>query len=183
MAREGLNDRQKLFVEEYLLDFNATQAAIRAGYSKETANEQGARLLANASVAAAIDVRRAELMEQLNLKQEDVIRELAKLAFSNMADYMTVGPDGTAYLDLSTLTRDQAAAISELTSETYMEGRGDNAVPVKRAKIKLSDKKGNLELLGRYFKMFVDKSEVTGDINVHVIRDKPIPVNHDDDDD
>ena len=75
--------KQERFVEEYLIDLNATQAAIRAGYSPKTANEQGARLLAKVSVQTAISKAQAERSRRTGINQDRVIRELAKVAFLN----------------------------------------------------------------------------------------------------
>ena len=72
--------RQRRFVGEYLLDLNATQAAIRSGYSVRTANEQGARLLANASIVAAIQTAQEARSERLQLTQDDVLRGLLREA-------------------------------------------------------------------------------------------------------
>ena len=78
-----LTAKQQRFVEEYLIDLNATQAAIRAGYSPKTANEQGARLLANASVQEAIAKAMAERSRRTGISQDRVIQELARIAFVN----------------------------------------------------------------------------------------------------
>ena len=77
---QQLTPRQSRFVDEYLVDLNATQAAIRAGYSARTANEQGARLLANASVAAAAQSAQLARSERLQLTQDDVLRGLHREA-------------------------------------------------------------------------------------------------------
>lgn len=145
----SLNAKQERFIAEYLVDLNATQAAIRAGYSKKTADRQGHRLLKKAEIAAAVSERRSEMIAKLEITQESVAQELAKLGFSNMADYLCVTPDGDPYLDLSDLTRDQSAAISEVTVEDYTEGRGRDARNVRRVKTKLADKKSALVALGK----------------------------------
>jgi phage terminase small subunit len=87
MPRTGLTPKQERFVQEYLIDLNATQAAIRAGYSKKTANEQGARLLANASVAAAVKEALARRAEKSQMKAEEVLAELAAIANADMDTY------------------------------------------------------------------------------------------------
>jgi hypothetical protein len=75
-----MTPRQQRFVEEYLVDLNATQAAVRTGYSAYTANEQGARLLANASVAAAIRSAEHARSERVRITQDDVLRGLHREA-------------------------------------------------------------------------------------------------------
>ena len=85
----ALNDKQRRFVEEYLIDLNATQAAIRAGYSAKTAQEQGARLLLNAMVKSAINAGLAQKQEKSERKASDVLKDIQELgkraieAFSN----------------------------------------------------------------------------------------------------
>lgn len=74
-----LNDKQLRFVDEYIIDLNATQAAIRAGYSPKTANEQGARLLAHVSVKAAIDAKMAKRAKKTNISQEWVLKQLQRV--------------------------------------------------------------------------------------------------------
>lgn len=156
----GINDKQARFVEEYLVDLNATQAAIRAGYSERTAYSQGQRLLKNVEVAAAIAAGQAKLAAKLEITQERVRDELAKIAFANMGDYIAITPDGDAYVDLSDLTPEQSAAIGEITVEDYKDGRGEDARDVRRVKFKLNDKKAALDSLMRHLGGFKDKVEV-----------------------
>lgn len=80
ITTQELTDRQARFCEEYLIDLNATQAAIRTGYSEKTANEQGARLLANVSVQGKIAELKAERAKRTEMTQDSVIQELAAVA-------------------------------------------------------------------------------------------------------
>lgn len=80
----SLTPKQQRFVGEYLVDLNATQAAMRAGYSEATAYSQGQRLLKNVEVAAAVGCRRAELAKKVELTQEMIVAELAKIGFSDI---------------------------------------------------------------------------------------------------
>jgi hypothetical protein len=75
-----MTPKQARFVDEFLVDLNATQAARRAGYSVRTANEQGARLLANASVAKAVQAAQAVRSERVQITQDDVLRGLHREA-------------------------------------------------------------------------------------------------------
>ena len=164
-----LTPKQARFVNEYLIDLNATQAAIRSGYSERTAKSQGQRLLTHVDIKASIASRQHELAETCEVTQERIIRELAKLGFSNQLDYMSVDGNGSPFVDLSTLTRDQAAAIQEFTSETYCDGSGDGVREVKKIRLKLADKRGALVDLGRHLNMFADRVDVNATINVHVL--------------
>ena len=150
----ALTAKQRRFVEEYLVDANATQAAIRAGYSPRTAGSIGQENLTKPEIASALEKAQAERAARVQVTADEVLAELKKLGFSNMLDYATIQPDGTAYVDLSSLTREQAAAIQEMTVDEYTEGRGEDARPVKKVRVKLVDKKGTLELLGQHLGLF-----------------------------
>jgi phage terminase small subunit len=163
-----LTAKQALFVKEYLVDLNATRAAIAAGYSKRTAEAAGSRLLRHVKVGAEIEKQIAERKQRLNISADAVLQELAKIAFANMMDYVTI-QEGEAYVDLSKVTREQAAAIQEITAETYVDGykgKGEEKKPivVKRTRFKLADKRASLELLGKHLKLFTERTE-TLDLN------------------
>lgn len=158
-----LTAKQARFVDEYLIDLNATQAAIRAGYSKKTAGQIGDENLKKPQIKKAIEERQQKRSERTEITQDRVLQELAKIGFSNMLDYVNTTADGDLVTDFSTLTRDQAAAISEVTVEEYVEGKGDAARDVKRVKFKLGDKRAALVDMGRHLGMFKDKMEVTGE--------------------
>ena len=72
-----MTDKQARFCEEYMIDLNATQAAIRAGYSPKTANEQAARLLANVSIQNRIAQLQAEQSRRTGVSADRVVRELS----------------------------------------------------------------------------------------------------------
>jgi phage terminase small subunit len=158
----NLTPAQALFVQEYLVDLNATQAAIRAKYAPESAAVQGHRLVRKANVASAIQQAMDARAARTNVTQDRVIAELAKLGFANMADYMRTTSQGDPYLDLSNLSRDQSAAIAEVTVDDYVEGRGEDARSVKRVRVKLADKRAALVDIGRHLGMFRDKIEMSG---------------------
>ena len=113
----SLTPKQSRFVEEYLVDLNATQAAIRAGYSKRSARIQGHENLTKPHIEAAISAAQQARSKRTEITQDMVVRELGMLAFSNMGDYMTVTEDGGVLFDFSSMTREQAAAIGKLVIE------------------------------------------------------------------
>lgn len=163
MSKGGkLNDKQQRFVEEYLIDLNATKAAIRSGYSEKTARSIASELLTNPNIEEAVAVGRKRLSEATAVTAEAVVNELRKLGFSNMADYMRPGSDGDPTLDFSNLTRDQAAALVEVTVEDFKDGRGEDARDVRRVKFKLADKRAALVDLGKHLGLFVERHEHTG---------------------
>jgi phage terminase small subunit len=87
----GLTPKQQTFVDEYLVDLNATQAAIRAGYSKKTARSQGERMLTNVDVAAAIQKGFQERSERTKITAEKVLLELAVIAFADLQQLADMG--------------------------------------------------------------------------------------------
>lgn len=159
---EGLNVKQARFSQEYVIDLNATQAAIRAGYSKKTAGQIGHELLKKPEIADAIAAAMNDRAARTNVTADRVLYELARIAFANMAEYVTIQDDGSAIVDLSQLTPDRAAAIQEVITETYIEGRGEAAVPVKKMRLKLHARSRALELLGKHTGLFAERLEHTG---------------------
>ena len=163
-----LTPKQESFARFFVETANASEAyrrAYDASKMKDTSVHVNAcKLLAETKVAQRVASLQQEVAKRHDITVDKIIRELALIGFSNMLDYMTVNDSGSAFVDLSRLTRDQAAAIGELTSETYFEGSGEEAVSVKRTKFKLSDKRAALVDLGKHLGMFVERKEVTGSI-------------------
>ena len=171
-----LTPKQSRFVDEYLIDLNATQAAIRAGYSENCASETGYENLRKPQIQVEIQRALNRRAEQCEITAERVLMELARIAFSNMADYVTAQDDGTAFVDLSQLTPDQAAAIQEIQTDEYMEGRGEDAVAVRKIKFKLHQRTRALELLGKHLGMFDDRLQIAAvpgfDVNFRLVEPK-----------
>ena len=149
-----LTPKQPRFVEEYLVDLNATQAAIRAGYSPKTAGQIGERLLKKVEIQQALAERMKAREQRTEVTQDRVVKELAKIAFGDPRNVMTWGPTGVKLKASTELTDDEAAFVSEV-SETTTEHGGS-------LKLKTNDKLKALELLGRHLGMFKEKVEVTG---------------------
>lgn len=158
----SLTNKQARFVEEYLVDLNATQAAIRSGYSEKTAGAIGTENLAKPLIAKAIEEAQQARSERTEITADRVLNELAKLGFSNMMDFMRVGADGDPVTDFSALSRDKAAAISEVTVETFKDGTSKDARDVRRVKFKLTDKRAALVDIGRHLGMFKERFEHSG---------------------
>ena len=159
----GLTPKQQRFVEEYLVDLNATQAAIRAGYSEHTAKDIGCENLAKPNIAEAIAEAREKLSERTEINQEWVLKRLARMADANMEDYVRVDGEGLAHVDLSEVTRDQFAVVTEITSDRLNTrgSDGETQAETTRTKIKISDQQAALEKIGRHLGMFKDKMEVS----------------------
>ena len=158
------NQRHERFAQLLAEGKTADEAYQEAGFSANRGN--ATRLKANES----IQVRMAEILgvaaSKAEVSVESVLRELSLLGFSNMQDYMRAGSNGDPYLDFSGLTREQAAALTEVTVEDFTEGRGENKRDVRRVKFKLADKRAALVDLGKHLGMFKELHEhdVTGDL-------------------
>jgi phage terminase small subunit len=162
-----LTDKQEMFISEYLVDFNATRAAKSAGYSEDTARSIGCENLTKPDILAEIEKRMAARHKRLEISADRILDELRKLAFANMQDYIRVTPEGEAFVDLGSMTREQAAAIQEIKVDESAGGIGDGRRErVQRTTFKLADKGINLERLGRYHKMFTERVEHAVDENL-----------------
>lgn len=157
MAEGVLTDRQQRFVEEYLVDLNGTQAAIRSGYSAKTANEQAARLLANVSVAQAVAQAKAERSKRIGLTADRVLEELASIGFARLGDYVRWSGDRVLLEDSEGV---DTRAVAEVSSHESKFGTS--------VKVKMHDKVGTLKLLGQHIGMFTDRLEHSGKVEHQV---------------
>lgn len=159
-----LTPKQEAFARAFVETNNASEAYRRSydcSRTKDTSVHVNAcKTLADTRVALRVQELREKAAKRNDVTVDKIIRELALIGFSNMLDFIGTQDDGSAYVDLSRLTRDQAAAINEVTSEVYMEGAGEDAKPVKRTKFKLADKRAALVDLGKHLGMFVERKEI-----------------------
>ena len=159
MAR--LNAKQKRFVDEYLIDLNATQAAIRAGYKKTEYTDTNAnKLLENTRIREAIDKAMAERSKRTGINQDRVIQELARIAFVNPQNVINA-EDGSVREDA---TEDDLACIQAVKVKTVS---GDKGYSEER-EVRLNDKMKALELLGKHLGMFTDKVELDADLELNI---------------
>lgn len=154
-----LTAKQQRFCDEYLIDLNATQAAIRAGYSPKTAEQAASRLLTIVKVSDEIKREMAERSKRTGINQDRVVQELAKLAFVNIADVV----------DLDNATVRRSATDEDLACIQSVKMKPSEFGTERE--IKLYDKKASLELLGRHLGMFKDKLEVEADMNLNITVD------------
>jgi phage terminase small subunit len=156
MARK-LTDKQKKFVEEYLIDLNATQACIRAGYSPKTADRIGPELLGKTCVSEAISNAMAERSKRTGINQDRIVQELARIAFVKITD--VVDSDGEIKTDASD---DDLACIESYKVEDSDSVNGSSS----KREVKLASKIKALELLGKHVGMWNDKIQV--DVSIPV---------------
>lgn len=146
----ALTPKQLLFVKEYLIDFNATQAAIRAGYSKKTARSQGQRLLTNVDICTEIQKSVNERAERTEVTADRVVLEYARIAFLNPAKFFTM-VDDTVLLDFNDCQEDEIRAIAEIQQEMYVEKDGtETGQTVKKTKLKFHNKLNALDALAKH---------------------------------
>lgn len=171
----ALTPKQKIFVDEYLVDLNATRA-YKVAYSRvkneETAAAAGARLLRNVKVVEYVQKRMDERAQRTEITQDRVLQELAKLGFF---DIRKLFDDSGKPLDITGLDDETAACIAGLEVMDVYEGAGeDKEFSGYVKKYKLSDKLKALELIGRHLGMFKDKMDIehSGVVDVRKVYDE-----------
>lgn len=160
----NLTPKQQRFVEEYLIDLNATQAAIRAGYSPRTANEQGAQNLAKLSVAEAIAEAQAEREERTKIDADYVLKRLVEI---DQMDVLDIMDDQMKIRPVNEWPKVWRQYVVNLENLELSDGEGCFK------KIKWPDKVKNLELLGRHVSVgaFKDKVEHSGKLEIQSLSD------------
>jgi Terminase small subunit len=175
-----LTKKKLVFVNEYMQDFNATRAAKAAGYSAKTATQAGSRLLKDVNVKAEIEHRSKGAMKKVEdaadaaianyaITAENILASLAKMGLdrSPLAKFLKV-QNGNLTYDFTNASPEDLLAlspmISEIKTESWVEGKGEDAHQVVRSTVKLVDQKGVLELLGRWhkLKLWSDRVEIGG---------------------
>jgi hypothetical protein len=166
---KSLTTREMIFVNEYIQDCNATRAAKAAGYSPKTASQSGSRLLKSVKVAAeiarrtkgplaAVEAAADAALHKHVVTTESIIESLAEMGLAHgvLAKFLKVN-EGNLEYDFSGAEREElrsiAPMIAEIKTEHYAEGRGDGAREVIRSTVKFVERKGVLELLGRWNKL------------------------------
>lgn len=159
-----LTDKQKKFVDEYLICLNATEAAIRAGYSKKTAGSVGHENLKKPEIEKAIAEKQKKLQEKTEITTERVLDEYAKLAFSQLPGIANYSGGYMSLEDFENLTDAQRACIKdfECTTEKQIDPSGE-VVPVSKVKVKLHDKMKALDSIARHLGLFNGKVGAEGE--------------------
>ncbi len=150
MSSSNVSPKQAIFAAEYLVDGNATRAAIAAGYKPESAHVAGARLLKHPKVAAAIADGRGRLAKKLEISAERVLQELAKLAYFDVGKLYDTDGNRIPVHQLDEQTR---AAIAAVEDETKTAACGAER---RIQRVRMADKGANLERLGKHLKLFGD---------------------------
>ena len=188
MAKTGrkagkLTDLQKKFIKEYLIDLNITAAALRAGYSEKTAYSIGQETFNKPHIQAAIQKETNKRARRTEITADKVLEEYAKLGFSDVTDYLQVVTERI----LVGHDKETGEPISDISQFVLMKDTKD-IPPEKLAAIsevkqhkdgsisfKLHDKRGALDSIARHLGMFVEKKEITGNIEVGIKLPSDIP--------
>lgn len=162
-----ITKKNEVFCEEYLIDLNATQAAIRAGYSPNTAGSIGFELLKKPKIRARIDQAMAERSKRTGINADRVLRELGRIAFLNPKDVIDLN---TAEV-LETATDDDLAVIAGVKVKyvPHKDFDEDGEPVIEQAierEVKMADKLKALELCGRHLGMFKDNPEANAPVTV-----------------
>lgn len=161
----SLTPKQQRFVEEYLVDLNATQAAIRAGYSARTARQIGDENLSKPDVAAAVAAAQAERSARTEITADRVLKELAKIGFSDIRKIFTPGGNLLSPSDMDEETAASVSAVEVVTRRVPSEdGEGFDVEYIH--KVKAWDKLGALTQIGRHLGMFTDKVYHSGGVTL-----------------
>lgn len=155
-----MDDKRARFVAEYLKDLNATQAAIRAGYSANSARQQASDLLANPDIADAVAEGKARQLAKAELTAVRVLEELRRLSFS---DVRRLFDDDGNLKALHTLTDDESACIASVEIVKKNLAAGDGQTDTVH-KLKVWDKTRSLEMLAKHFGLLIDKMEHSGEV-------------------
>ena len=166
-----LTDKQELFCREYLVDLNATQAAIRAGYSENTASEQGARLLVNVKVQNYIQELKQQRNERNKVNADYVLKRLVEIDQMDILDILAPSGD---FLPIKEWPKTWRTTLSGL--DIAIIGSGDSDAIIK--KIKWPDKVKNLELLGKHVSVqaFKEKTETTVSVADELITEMEVTI-------
>lgn len=167
-----LRPEEKLFVEAYLSTLASSAAAAgkaivdMLGSKHEIDNtSRAAALLQRPAVKQAIFQRAREMSAKFEISTDRLLKEVASIAFANMANYVHIGADGEPVIDLSNCTYEQMSAISEITVEDYTEGRGEMARDVRKIKLKLHDKQNAQDKLMKFLQLYAPERH---EVNINV---------------
>jgi len=162
VSNPTLSAKQQLFILEYLVDKNATQAAARAGYSKRTARQAGADNLSKPYIKTAIDAAIEAQKARITFTADQVLEELALIGFANMADFVIIDEGGAIKaLPLDGLVEGKSRIIKKVKEKRVIKStpEGDQILD-GTYEFELCDKVKSLELLARHLGLLHDKQEI-----------------------
>lgn len=160
LINKNLTARQERFISEYMIDLNASAAAIRAGYSPRSAYRMAADLLQNPRIQAVLSERMAERERRTEITQDAVLREIARIAFVDPSEIFQIRSGCVVVADTDTMTEDARRALVSVTETTTKDGGS--------LRVQLASKLEALQLLGKHLGMFPVESRVKADVKAEI---------------
>jgi len=167
-----ITDKMRQFVDEYLIDLNGTQAAIRAGYSEATAQEQSSQLLARPDIRALIEEAQKDRVDRVQISQDLTVNELKAIALSDIADFVIVKAGGVIeQRPFNELKKEQTRCVKKIRQTVRTAQSSDGTVIHQTAvlELELYDKVKSLELLGRHLGIFNDRLTLDGALPLQIV--------------
>jgi len=163
-----MNAKQKAFVREYVKDFNATQAAIRAGYSKKTAGVQSHELLKKPEIKAAIEAKQAKAEDRAAITVDEIVARLAGIARAGLGDILDWDEETATLIAKADMGPEALAAVKTIKQTVVeVESNSDDTVRISRnTSASMHDPIKAMELLGRYLGAFTEKHEISGKLSL-----------------
>ena len=152
MSKKKLTDKQRTFCEEYMIDLNATQACIRAGYSEKTAMEQGYQLLQNTSVSTFIQNLKSKRSEKTEITAEEVLKELYNWAYGDFTELMEM-----SFEDIKKLPKDVRRLITGFDKSTTTFGEDGKKEVFK---VRFVDKSKAMDMIARHISFYAPEEKI-----------------------
>lgn len=176
---EGINDKQDAFCREYIVDFNGTKSAIRAGYSKKTAGAMAGRLLSLVKIQERIREYTSQREQRTNVTADRVVQQLARIAFMDIKDVVDWGQEDVKYLTY-TETKPDGEKIEHYRNEKRVfirpkdpsEIDGTLVQTIKLGKygfeVSIPDRMRAFEMLAKHLGVFDDRPQTTVDVSAYI---------------
>lgn len=162
--------KEARFIEEYLIDLNATKAAIRSGFSAKSAREIGSRLLKKGNIQEAIARAQAKRAEKLEITADKWLRELALIGFGDIANYMTIDEGGSIIAKtFEEMPADASRALEYIEENRTIKESADGTdsnILNNKIRFKMHDKLKALEMIGKALGFLKDEMKVSGGLEV-----------------
>ena len=162
-----LTGKQSRYCEEYIIDLNATQAALRAGYSKNTSRIIGCQNLTKLNIQEEIQRLKSERSDRVQIEADSVVQELSKIAFSNIKNYLSLADDEVYFKNLNEVPDEITAAVESI--KIYTTKNKDGSREYTTTQFKLHSKLNALEQLGKHLGVYEADNTQKGDLIVNIV--------------
>lgn len=165
-GEDGLNDQQRIFCNEYVIDRNGARAAIRAGYSPKTARSKASQLLTNINVKKYVEERLGDAIKRLEIQQDRVYRELVRVGLANIQDVVSWSDGRVTFKDSAALNEDITAAVTEVKRTVKKIPYGDEYIEEEQMSLRMADKYRALKDLVTIAQMVKGKGENATNVTI-----------------